>query len=63
MKSSETPSYTNGATTNGGKQSGVKTEAIHIQFISVNKLTNRKAKEQRKAIHNAYEAFKDCLSC
>lgn len=27
MKSSETPSYTNGATTNGGKQSGVKTEA------------------------------------
>lgn len=36
---------------------------IHIQFISVNKLTNRKAKEQRKATHNAYEAFKDCLSC
>lgn len=27
------------------------------------KLTNRKAKEQRKATHNAYEAFKDCLSC
>lgn len=32
MKRSETPSYTNGATTNGGKQSGVKTDThtVHI---------------------------------